>query len=93
MDSLLLEIETEDFYEDMKLNKNLYDMSDFPKEHPLYSDGNKKVLGKMKDECNGTPIAVCICLRPKMYSILKGDEKNKKSEGRKKVRRQETNNT
>ena len=35
-DSLLLEIETEDFYEDMKSNKNLYDTSDFPKEHPLY---------------------------------------------------------
>ena len=35
----------------MKSNKNLYDTSDFPKEHPLYSDANKKVLGKMKDEC------------------------------------------
>ena len=54
-DSLLLEVETEDFYEDMKSNKNLYDTSDFPKEHPLYSDANKKVIGKMKDECNGTP--------------------------------------
>ena len=41
-DSLLLEIETEDFYKDMKSNKNLYDTSDFPKEHPLYSDANKK---------------------------------------------------
>ena len=88
-DSLLLEIETEDFYEDMNSNKNLYDTSDFPKEHPLYSDANKKVLGKMKDECNGTPIAECVCLRSKLYSILKGDEKNiKKSEGHKK----ETNN-
>ena len=75
-DSLLLEIGTEDFYEDMKSNKNLYDTSDFPKEHPLYSDANKKVSGKMKDECNVTPIAECVCLRPKMYSILKGDEKN-----------------
>jgi len=60
----------------MKSNKNLYDTSDFPKEHPLYSDANKKVLAKMKDECNGTPIAEFVCLRPKMYSILKGDEKN-----------------
>ena len=74
-DSLLLEIETEDFYEYMKSNENLYDTSDFPKEHPLYSDANKKVLGKMKDECNGTPIAESVCLRPKMYSILKGDKK------------------
>ena len=28
----------------------------------------------MKDECAGTPIAECVCLRPKMYSILKADE-------------------
>jgi len=69
----------------MKSSKNLYDTSDFPKEHPLFSVANKKVLGKMKDECNGTPIAECVCLRPKMYSILKGDEKNiKKAKGVKK---------
>ena len=68
-----------------KQTKNLYDTSDYPKEHPLYSDANKKVLGKMKDECAGTPIAECVCLRPKMYSILKADEKNiKKAKGVKK---------
>jgi len=61
-----------------KSNNNLYDTSDFPKEHPLYSDANKKVFAKMKDKCNGIPIAECVCLRPKMYSILKGDEKNRK---------------
>jgi len=39
----------------------------------------------MKDECAGTPIAECVCLRPKMYSILKADEKNiKKAKGVKK---------
>ena len=32
--------------------------------------GNKKVLGKMKDECAGRPIAEYVGLRPKMYSIL-----------------------
>ena len=92
-DSLHLEIETEDVYKDMESNKNLYETSDFPKGHPLYSNANKRVWGKMKDECNGTPIAECVCLRPKMYSILKGDEKkHKKSKGCKEVRRQETNN-
>ena len=60
-DSLLLEIETEDFYKDMEEKKDLYDTSDYPKEHPLHSNTNKKVLGKMKDECAGTPIAeVCV---------------------------------
>ena len=39
----------------------------------------------MKDECNGTSIAECVCLRSKMYSILKGNEKNiKKAKGVKK---------
>ena len=84
-DSLLVEIETDDVYKDIEKNKNLYDTSDYPKEHPLYLNINKKVLGKMKDECNGTPIVECVCLRPKMYSILKADEKNiKKSKGCKK---------
>ena len=59
-DSLLLEIETEDVYEDIKKNISHYDTSDYPKEHPLYSNVNKKVLGKMKDECAGTPIAECV---------------------------------
>jgi hypothetical protein len=69
----------------METDKNLFDTSDYPKEHPLHSNANKKVLGKMKDECAGTPIAECVCLRPKMYSIMKADEKNiKKAKGVKK---------
>ena len=74
-DSLLLEIETDDVNKDIESNKNLYDTSDYQEGHPLKSNANKKVLGKMKDECAGTPIAECVCLRPKMYSILKADEK------------------
>ena len=84
-DSLLIEIETDDFYKDMETKKEYYDTSDYPKEHPLYSNANKKVLGKFKDECNGTPIAEFVGLRSKMYSILKADEKEiKKAKGVKK---------
>jgi len=84
-DSLLILIETDDVYEDMKNNMDLYDTSDYPKEHPLQSNTNKKVLGKMKDECAGTPIAEYVGLRPKKYSILRADEKNiKKVKGVKK---------
>ena len=68
----------------MEAKKDLYDTSDYPKEHPLHSNTNKKVLGKMKDECAGAPLQR-VCLRPKMYSILKADEKNiKKAKGVKK---------
>ena len=84
-DSLLLEIETEDVYKDIKANENFYDTSDYPKNHPLHSTVNKKVLGKMKDECAGTPILEFVGLRSKMYSIMKADEKNiKKAKGVKK---------
>ena len=44
--------------------------------HRLYSTKKKqKVLGKMKDECAGVPIAEVVCLRSKMYSVLKANEK------------------
>jgi len=59
-DSLLLEIEMDDVYKDIETSKNLYDTSDYLKEHPLHSNTNKKVLGKMKDKCAGTPIAECV---------------------------------
>ena len=69
-DSLLLEIETEDVYKDIEKNKSFYDTSDYPKDHPLHSTVNKKVLGKMKDECAGIPISEYVGLRSKMYSIM-----------------------
>ena len=49
-DIFLLEIETEDVYENMAAERDLYDTSNYPKEHPLYSEVNKKVLGKMSVE-------------------------------------------
>ena len=69
-DSLLLEIRTEDVFKDMQKSLFHYDTSDFPKDHPLHSQKNKKVIGKIKDECAGAPILEAVCLRSKMYSIL-----------------------
>lgn len=60
--------------------KENFDTSDFPQNHRLYSNENKKVLGKMKDECNGVPISECVCLRSKNYSIMKIDKKVEKDE-------------
>ena len=85
-DSLLLEIKTEDVYKDMTEHQNLYDTSGYPEDHPLHSQTNKKVLGKMKDECDGRPIAEYVGLRPKMYSILEASGANiKKAKGVKKA--------
>ena len=75
----------------MSETKEKYDFSDYPKDHPLYDETNKKVIGKMKDECAGTPIAEYIGLRPKLYSVLRADEQLiKKAKGVKKICNQET---
>ena len=74
-DSLLLEIETEDVNKDIAQNQTLYETSDYPQDHPLYSSADKKVLEKLKDECAGRAIAEYVGLRPKMYSILEAGGK------------------
>ena len=45
-DSFLLCIETDDVYKDMEQNKEQYDTSNYNKKHHLFSNDNKKVLGK-----------------------------------------------
>lgn len=69
-DSLIIHIETEDIYQDMKNNEGWYDFNDYPKDHPCYSDKTKKVAGKMKDELNGELVLEFVGIRPKMYSML-----------------------
>ena len=67
-DSLCIETE-EDFYEIMHEFKELFDLSNFPKNSKYFCNDNKKVPGKMKDEYGGTAIYEYIGLKPKMYSI------------------------
>ena len=84
-DSLLLEIQTEDIYDDMYENIEWYDTSDFPKDHFLFNEKNKKVLGKMKSETADRPIKEYVGLRPKMYCInVCGKNEIKKAKGVKK---------
>ena len=40
----------------MLKDEQLFDFSDYPKDHPMQNDCNKKVLGKMKDETNCNPL-------------------------------------
>ena len=83
-DSLILDIQTEDVYKDMKEHSWLYDTSNYPKENPLYDGRNKKVLGKMKDECGGGVINEVVAIRPKMYSVEVGKKNIRKAKGVKK---------
>ena len=68
-DSLTYQIFTEDIYKDNAQHKELFDFSGYPTTHFLYSNTNKKVVGKFKDEKNSVPIKQFIGLAPKMYSI------------------------
>jgi len=65
----------------MKDQSWLYDTSNYPKDNPLYDATNKKVLGKMKDECGGEPIEEVFAVRSKMYSVKLAEKKYKEGEG------------
>ena len=78
-DSLVYFIETADVYKDMLDDLDSYDTSDYPKTHFAYSEKNKKVLGKMKDEYNGCPVKEFVGLRPKMYSIMDANNDEKRT--------------
>lgn len=67
-DSLILLIETEDLVEDMRQQQDQYDTSNYPTNHPLFSNVNKKVVGKFKDETGGKMMREFVGLRSKMYA-------------------------
>ena len=78
-DSLMYEIQTEDFYKDISGDvKDRFDTSDYPPNHPsgIPSGFNKKVLGMFKDEVNGRYIEEFVGLRAKLYSykMFEGEE-------------------
>ena len=83
-DSLILDIQTEDVYKDIQEHTRLYDTSNYPKDHLMYNAANKKVLGKMKDECGGEVIKEVVAIRPKMYSVEVGEKNIRKAKGVKK---------
>ena len=88
-DSLMYEIETEDFYKDISGDvEKRFDTSDYPENHPsgIPTGINKKVVGMFKDEANGKIIEEFVGLRAKMYSykMFEGEE-TKKCKGIKKA--------
>lgn len=52
-DSLCYEIVTEDVYKDMESMQHLFDTSNYDPTKPLFSNQNKKIPGKFKDELSG----------------------------------------
>ena len=89
-DSLMYEIQTEDFYKDISGDvKDRFDTSDYPENHPsgIPTGLNKKVLGMMKDEAGGKIIIEFVGLRAKLYSFImeEGGEIKKCKEIKKQV--------
>ena len=81
-DSLMYEIQTEDFYKDISGDvKDRFDTSDYPENHPsgIPTGINKKVLGMMKDEAAGKIIKEFVGLRSKLYSFIMDDGEKLKS--------------
>ena len=47
-----------------------YDFNEYPLNHPLYDESNRKALGFFKDELNSVPIQEFAGLRLKCYAFL-----------------------
>ena len=82
----MLEIFTDDVYEDMKNDNHLLDFSEYPKDHKCYDINNKKKLGIFKDELNSKIMTEFSCLKSKMYSFeyiennsIKNDKKTQRN--------------
>ena len=67
-DSLCYHIQTDDVYEDLYHDRELFDSSDYEKSSKFFFKENDKVLGKFKDEAKGLPIIEFVGLKSKMYS-------------------------
>ena len=85
MDSLIYDIETDDFYKDIAEDvKDRFDTSGYNPNWPLPVGLNKKVIGLMKDELGGEIMTEFVTLRPKMYAYKTGSAESKKCKGIKK---------
>ena len=77
-DSLVYEIKgVSDIYEKIYSDSNLFDFSNYSKESKFYDCGNKKVIGKMKDEFGGVLVSEFVRLKSKMSSLITVDDEEK----------------
>ena len=68
-ESLMYEVCTEDFYQDMWVMKDEFHLASYPKSSHFYDPTNNKVVGKVKDEASGQSISEFVGLKPMMASF------------------------
>ena len=80
--SFVLSVNTKDIIKDLENLENIFDFSNLDKNHEIFSEKNKKVIGKFNLE---TPqniwIDEFVCLRSKMYAFNCGNDSKNKLKG------------
>lgn len=83
-DSLVYNIITDDFYNDL-LNKpgliECMDTSNLPHKHPCYTNARKKIPGLFSDETDGRIMTEFIALRAKSYAYILDNKEKIKAKG------------
>ena len=66
------------FMKNFLKHKHLFDFSNYSKDSKFFDQANKKVIGKMKNVCEGKNIDEFVGLKAKMYSMktIDGKESN-----------------
>lgn len=80
-DSLILEISTDNFYNDIKNNLGEFDTSNFDKPNIHDIPQNTSAVGKFKDEFGGTPIKSFYGTGAKAYCVETNQNTIKKAKG------------
>jgi hypothetical protein len=83
-DSLIYEVFTEDIYRDLLQGsmQSHFDTSNYPQDHPAYSEVNKRKVNKFKDEAGGKIVSEFVGLRSKMYMLtIEGGKQIKRAKG------------
>ena len=85
-DSLIINMKTEDFYEDIANDvEKRFDSSNYEVNIPLPKGKNKNMIGLMKDELGGKIMTEFATFRPKTYSyLMDAGNSDKKAKGTKK---------
>ncbi|CAH1982208.1 unnamed protein product [Acanthoscelides obtectus] len=80
-DSLIVHVETDNFYEEMKSHMHYFDTSNYDADNPHNMPQTASELGKMKDEYGGKVLSAFYGTGPKAYCIDAVDQVAKRAKG------------